>query len=234
MADLVVIVPTRGRPEAAAELAAAFGETRTSAHLVFAIDEDDPAHDAYAEALGVYPSSVIDTGGAPATMVRALNASAVARATAPDPPFAIGFMGDDHRPSTHGWDQAYLDALRELGTGIVYGNDLLQGENLPTQVAMTSDVVRALGFMAPPTLRHLAVDNWWLELGRAADCIRYLPDVIVEHRHPYAGKAEWDAGYLRVNSQEMYRRDLAEFERLRRDELQAAAAKVRALRDVHV
>lgn len=230
MADLVVIVPSRGRPAAASELARAFGETRTTAHLVFAIDEDDPTKGEYADALGVYPSSVIDTGGAPATMVRALNACAVKRASAPDAPFAIGFMGDDHRPRTQGWDQAYLDALKELGTGIVYGDDLLQRQNLPTQCAMTSDIVKALGFMAPPTLRHLYVDNFWRDLGLAAGCLRYLPEVIVEHRHPVARKAEWDEGYQRVNSQEMYRSDAQAYADYGRDQFQADVAKVRALR----
>jgi hypothetical protein len=90
-------------------------------------------------------------------------------------------MGDDHFPRTHGWDQAYLDALRELGTGIVYGNDLLQGHRLPTQCAMTADIVRRWGYMALPTLRHMYVDNFWRDLGNAADCLRYLPEVVVEH-----------------------------------------------------
>lgn len=229
MSDLVVIVPSRGRPKAAAELAEAFGATRTFAHLVFAIDEDDPTHDEYAEALGVHPNTVIDTGGAPATMVRALNAVAVRRASAPDAPFAIGFMGDDHRPRTPGWDQAYLDTLRELRTGIVYGNDLLQGENLPTQVAMTSDIIRTLGYMAPPTMTHLYVDNAWLSLGTALGKLRYLPDVVVEHLHPVAGKAEWDDGYRRVNDRGVYLRDQAMYRTWLRDSLPVEVERLKKL-----
>jgi hypothetical protein len=228
MADLVVIVPSRGRPQAAAELIEAFRDTRTTAHLVFAIDEDDPARDEYAKVIPT-ASATIDTGGAPATMVRALNAVAIRRANLDDAPFAIGFMGDDHRPRTQGWDQRYLDALRGLGTGIVYGNDLYQGHRLPTQVAMTSDIVRAVGYMAPPALRHLFVDNTWLRWGKSLDRIRYLPDVIVEHRHPHAGKAQWDEGYLRVNSGEVASHDQAAFNAYVADGLDEDLAKIRAV-----
>ena len=147
--------------------------------------------------------------------------------------YAVAFMGDDHRPRTKGWDTDYLDALDDLGTGMVYGDDLFQGEKLPTQIAMTVDIVRAVGWMAPPALRHLYVDSSWLALGKAADCIRYLPDVVVEHvhpAHPDGPKQAWDEGYKRVNSQAMYRRDGFNFERLRRTELPAAAEKIRRLR----
>jgi hypothetical protein len=229
MTDLVVIVPSRGRPENAQALTQHFANTRVAAHLVFAVDEDDPRHGEYAD---VKPfSSSIDTGGAPSSMVRALNASATARALSDDPPFAIGFMGDDHCPRTYGWDKAYVDALREMGTGIVYGNDLIQGARLPTQVAMTADIVRALGYMAPPALTHLYVDNFWRDLGTVAGCLRYLPDVTVEHRHPIAGKAEWDEGYRRVNDAAMYERDRLAYVEYQRTQFAADVAKVKALRD---
>jgi len=233
MSGLKVIVPSRGRPHAALELADAFALTCTAdTSLIFAVDTDDPAKAGYTEVAKAGLASVIT--GDHTSMVDALNQRATGYAGLEDDltPFAIAFMGDDHRPRTVGWDAAYLKALADLGTGIVYGDDLLQGERLPTQCAMTADIVRALGYMAPPTLTHLAVDDAWLALGHAADCIRYLPDVVVEHLHPVAGKAGWDAGYRRVNSQAMYRRDLLEFERWKTEELPAAAVAVRALRGV--
>jgi hypothetical protein len=229
MADLVVIVPTRGRPEAARALLDAFAETVSGeVHLHFAVDHDDPTQDEYAALVG--PMDVIETDDRPSTMVRALNAIAVQLVNADDAPFAVGFMGDDHRPRTKGWDERYLECLRELGTGMVYGDDLLQRQALPTQIAMTSDIVRELGWMSPPELVHMYVDNWWLQLGTQADCIRYLPDVVVEHVHPIAGKAVWDEGHQRVNAPEMYHRDQTTFARLRVLELPGAVAKVRALR----
>lgn len=227
MADLAVVVPSRGRPEAAFELMAAFAATCTAdTELVIAVDDTDPALDAYRAAASRCTLVV----GPSTTMVEALNQAVAGYPETAREPFAFGFMGDDHRPRTVGWDARYLETLRDLGVGMVYGDDLLQREKLPTQIAMTTDIVRALGWMAPPALVHLAVDNWWLELGQRAGCIRYLPDVVVEHMHPVAGKAEWDDGHRRVNQPAMYHQDLATFARLRVLELPSAVAEVRALR----
>jgi hypothetical protein len=237
MADLVVIVPSRGRPEAADELARTFAETCTAdTTLLFAIDDNDPTLAGYRgvvqfaqerQKVGYIALASRSMGEALAMAV-----DVILRPEAAEPSFALGFMGDDHRPRTKGWDQAYLDALREMGTGIVYGNDLLQGERIPTQVAMTSDIVRALGYMAPPALIHLYFDDFWKTLGTAAGCIRYLPDVVVEHMHPIAGKAEWDQGYARVNAPTMYDHDKAAFDVWRREQMAEDVAKVKTLRSV--
>lgn len=227
MPDLIIIVPSRGRPAAAADLLDAFNATCTAdTELLFALDDDDPTrHD--------YPTRTPQWVGPNRSMVEALNNAAggyVSGLLGMDPPFAIGFQGDDHRPRTKGWDTAYLAALRELGTGIVYGDDLLQRQNLPTQCAMTADIVQALGFMAPPTLHHMYVDNFWRELGKNADCLRYLPDVVVEHLHPVAQKAAWDDGYQRVNAPTVYARDADAFRQYLQHDMAAAADAVRQLR----
>lgn len=214
MADLVVIVPSRGRPQAVAEMAEAFDKTCTAnTELRFAVDEDDPTLGDYSmnarevvfgwswrrTSVQVIPDSK--------SMVQALNTAALEASQCSR---AVAFQGDDHRPRTKGWDTAYLEALEAL-PGLVYGNDLIQGANLPTQVAMSSEVVRALGHMAPPPLTHLYVDNYWRDLGRASGCIAYLSDVVVEHVHPVAGKASWDEGYRRVNDEAMYEKDAAAY-----------------------
>lgn len=227
--DLIVIIPSRGRPETVAELDRAFVETCTneSTLALLAIDGDDPAHDEYMAAiLGCHRLVAVHEQPS-GTMVSALNGAAlsVAREWV-----AIGFMGDDHLPRTVGWDEQYLAALREMGTGIVFGNDLLQGHRLPTQCAMTSDIVRAVGYMSPPMLKHLYVDNTWLVWGNSLGRLRYLKDVIVEHRHPTAGKAMWDEGYLRVNDGAVAEHDRLAFEAYTRDGgLRADLEKIQAV-----
>lgn len=235
MPDLIVIVPSRERPHAARELAEAFaGTIQAETELWFAVDDNDPTLDEYKalmrSAADIGVAIWVEVVSSPCTMVHALNE--VARTATTERPFAIGFQGDDHRPRTKGWDAAYLAALRELGTGIVYGDDLLQRQNLPTQCAMTADIVQALGYMAPPTLHHMYVDNFWRELGRNADCLRYLPNVVVEHLHPVAGKAQWDEGYIRVNDQTVFARDEDAFRQYLQHDMAAAAELVRQARIV--
>ncbi len=209
MSDLLMIVPSRERAQNVADLIAAMAETRTmSARLLVAVDNDDSELDAYRLCV---PSEGAELVVGPRERLGpTLNRLAVQHA--PDY-FAIGFMGDDHRPRTKGWDERMVAALREMGSGIVYGNDLFQGANLPTAVVMTSDIVRALGWFCPPGLVHMYLDNSWKMLGEALGRLAYLPDVVIEHLHPIAGTAEWDDGYREVNSQEMYARDRETFNR---------------------
>lgn len=205
---LAVIVPTRGRPGNAARLAEAFRETQAlDAVPVFVADYDDPSLPEYRRLLdtGDIPRLMIPEG-APggAGMTRPLNYAAMRYAGLYD---AVGFMGDDHLPRTPHWDSLVLDRLDSLSPRIVYGNDLLQGAALPTAVFMQSRMIRAMGFMAPRVLLHLYIDNFWKELGESLDGLVYLPDVIIEHLHPAAGKAEMDDRYRAVNAPETDRGD---------------------------
>jgi hypothetical protein len=227
MSDLLVIVPSRGRPRSVARMVKAWTATGANAHatLLFAIDADDPMHAKYAAQASDRARMLTVPHWMP--MVHKLNHAAAAHA---DSHHAVGFFGDDHLPRTKGWAKRYLDELRALGTGIVYGDDLLQGEKIPTQWAMTSDIVRALGRMVPAPVEHLCSDSSIYDLGHAAGCIRYLPDVVIEHMHPAAGKAPEDDGYRRVNSPEQAARDTREYRHWRATQLDKDAATVRTLR----
>jgi hypothetical protein len=201
--DLLVIVPSRGRPGNIAELHDAWTETATGpSALLVAADDDDPTLDGYREVCG--ERDIALTVGPRKRMVPTLNEVALFYAPAH---FAVGFFGDDHRPRTRGFDERYLKALREMESGFVYGNDLLAGERLPTQFALTSDIVMTLGGMVPAQVKHMFCDNQIFDLGHAIGRIKYLPDVIVEHLHPLAGKAENDAGYLEVNHPDAFEAD---------------------------
>jgi len=217
--DLLVIVPSRGRPDSLERVADAWDATGAfaeSAGLIFAVDVDDPRMPGYRAALdrlaaaspGPRTINLMNCGPWQ-PMVAKLNHAATMFAGQGH--FALGFAGDDHLPRTTGWAARYLETLREMGTGIAYGNDLLQGERLCTSWAMTSDIVRALGRMVPAPVDHMYCDNSVMDLGRDAGCLRYLPDVVIEHCHPLAGKAEWDTGYARVNRAEQFQRDEAAY-----------------------
>jgi hypothetical protein len=241
MKDLLIIVPTRSRPYNVRPVAEAWLATGAfdGADLLFAIDADDPEHEDYLEELEDAAQLVEDRIGRRIRyhqhaihrqLVPKLNAVATLYAGLPSSPFAIGFAGDDHLPRTPGWAGRYLTELRGLGSGIVYPDDGYQGENLPTSWAMTSDIVRALAAMVPAGVEHLYCDDVIRDLGQLAGCLRYLPGVLVEHRHPAAGKADSDEQYERVNGRAQYRADRRAYREWRAHDLARQAGVVRALR----
>lgn len=220
MTDLLVIVPSRGRPGHIARLWEAWQATTTGhASLLVALDLDDPELAGYMELEGVNYTFRPRNGFAPRLTDEALREA---------PHFhALASWGDDHVPRTHGWDTALLAFLQS--TGFAYGDDGFQGPNIPTACAMTSDIVQALGWMTPPGLRHLYVDNVWADLGRATGTLRYLPDVLIEHMHPAAGKAEWDQLTQDANTGEAYEADRVAYEEWKAEDMPAAVEKIMAL-----
>jgi len=232
VADLLIIVPSRGRPQSVARVVEAWRATGALgvADLLVAVDADDPEIEGYRRAVpaaaGTAPVSRYEV---PAwmPMVHKLD---LAACDASESYWALGYAGDDHVPRTPGWADRYLAELARLGVGIVYGDDRIQGQRLPTQWAMTADIVRELGRMVPAPVEHLYCDNAVADLGRAAGCLVYLPDVVIEHRHPLVGAAPWDEQYRRVNSSEQYARDRAAYERWRAEQMGADVDAVRQLR----
>lgn len=213
---LLTLVPTRNRVENALELLNVFYQTTTDdlSGLLFIVGTEDPRLKEYIasipqEHLFVFP----DRG-----LVKALNYVAPLYVDAYE---AIGFMGDDHRPRTTGWDSAYLDVLRGLGPGYVYGNDLLVGERIPTQVAISSSIIKSLGFFGPKEFIHLCVDLTWKDMGEALGRLFYLENVVVEHMHPSAGKAEEDSGYRHVNSAMMEKLDQKTYRKWKSHQMQS-------------
>jgi hypothetical protein len=204
MRDLIVLVPTRGRPHNIRELMTAFEETETKSDLVAVVADDDETLDAENGYRSIAELEICVVKYEQFGMAYPLNAAA--RRYMHDYRY-FSFLGDDHRPRTKNWDQIFIAELQRLKTGLVYGDDLLQGERLPTAVAMTGDIVRALNGMCPPGMRHLFTDNFWLELGKQINSITYMPNVILEHMHPCVGKTEWTDQYRAVNAKDMFETD---------------------------
>lgn len=200
--SVVVVIPSRGRPRRALEAVQALQEhaALVATSIVLAIDESDPEWASY-QALRFATSghaapevSVVslrddETGD----LVRATNTVSM-RIAREDSHCIIGNLGDDHVCRTPGWDRLVSEALAT--PGIAYGDDLLQGQALPTAPFISAEVVNALGWYMLPSLRHMYVDDVWRRLGEQLGILRFLPDLVIEHVHPGAGKADWDAGYL--------------------------------------
>lgn len=229
---MAVIVPSRGRPGSVARVAQAWSDTDAwrDAQLIFAVDADDPTHAAYLEQISTHGGQTfLVTLPEWKPMVHKLDKCALI--TAESGFSMVGFMGDDHLPRTPGWARRYAETLDELGTGIVHSSDGFRDDQLPTQWMMTADIVRTLGRMVPAPVEHLYCDNAIEDLGRSAQCIRFLPDVLIEHMHPFAGKAGMDAGYSKVNNPSQYAKDRAAYQEWRTHQLAEDAGKIRALRE---
>lgn len=206
---MLVIVPSRGRPDNIRELIAAWEETRTRAWLLVAVDDDDETLPGYRDVFATAPDWVSWEVGPRKRMCPTLNDIAVRQAELYD---ILGFMGDDHRPRTQGWDHRFSMAIAQMGgTGVAYGNDLIQGANIPTAVWMSSCIVETLGYMVPPGLIHLFADDSWKAWGNGIGRLAYLNDVIIEHLHPVAQKSEWDDTYKECNSGAVWAADEAAF-----------------------
>ncbi len=210
-------------------LDACMGITTTDTQIAVIVDSDDPALPAYrALPLGGFAELVVADKSvipAPAKIGQILNH--FVPIFAKQHPY-IGFMGDDHRPRTKDWDALLVQALDR--PGVAYGNDLLQGERLPTECVISSEVINALGFMNPPGCDHLYLDDFWKLLGKTAGNLAYLPDVIVEHLHPGGGKAAVDAGYAYSMARETIDHDREQFEAYVNGRWQTDRRKVEALR----
>lgn len=213
----LLIVPTRNRPDSALELLQEFKKTAVMSDIVFGLDDDDVSE---------YPEEVLEHAERNPRLRMGGTLNLLARKYADQYDY-LSFMGDDHRPRTQSWDLRLANMI-DTGPGIAYGNDLLQGANLPTAVMMSAEIVEAIGYMVPPVLVHMYMDNFWKELGTALGALTYRDDVIIEHMHYLAGKSQIDAGYKEVNHQSVYEKDAEAFHKYIAETFLSDIAKIQA------
>lgn len=220
MTDLVLLVPSRGRPDKVARLIDACERTCTAdTRLHFGFDNDDPVLSANIMAAG---SSAWVTTGTRKGLGGWTNRLAAEHPWVP----WLGSIGDDMVPVTRGWDERLIAACGP--SGMAYPRDNRR-DDIPEIIVMTRDIPAALGWVCLPALHHWYVDNVWSDLGRAAGCLAYLPDVLVEHRHPNVPGGDKPDGTYNDAAQR-YAHDLAAYQRWR---LRGMAEDIRTVRRIH-
>lgn len=203
--SLTILCPTKGRPVAVAETYETFLATKRldDTEILFIVNRDEDLTD--------YPNVPLCIVPTREWMNEVLQEGVDYLLERTDPTY-IGFIGDDNRFRTDGWDYAITRSLNEKGGGFAYGNDLMQKDNNCSHVFISTTIVKALGYFGLPGLRHLYIDNAWKTLGLRSHRLYYMPNVIVEHMHPLYGKGETDASYQLSNSPEMYEHDRTVYE----------------------
>jgi len=219
MSEMLVVIPSRGRPENIARAIKALADTNSRIDLKVGVDNDDPKLDEYKKLdvnlvigerkkfAATYNDIVMDN----------LDYK------------YISFFGDDHVPRSDRWDEQFRRELDKMGTGVVYGNDLVMGEAIATEWTITSDIPKTLGYAVPKGFVHLYVDNYFMKLGESIGKLSYLSDVVVQHMHPCAGTAVEDLTYREANSQANWSNDRIRFEKYMSEELASDAEKLRRL-----
>jgi hypothetical protein len=212
--SLLVLCPSKGRPAAAFETWQSFVATRRliDTQLVFILNDDEDVRE-YQVPYVTVPRR---------EWMNEVLQSAVDRLLEEEAPSILGFIGDDNRFRTDGWDQRVTEVLA--------GGDLARSD-IPTHVFVTTPIVRALGYFGLKTARHLYIDNAWKVLGEGAGCLHYMPDVVIEHLHPFFGKGTMDESYRASNSDEMYIHDRTVFATWLEFYAEGDIAKVRSALD---
>ena len=194
MRDMLLAVPSRGRPGNITRLTEAMASTcEGDTDLVVGLDEDDPAGGDYPQIFSTVPGARRWYAVRPDLhkVTAWCNELAVLHA---DEYRVIGTIGDDNTFSTPGWDTQIMAALEK--TPFAFGNDQYPSRapgTLCCHVFMRSEVVKTLGYFGPPSIAHMYVDVAWYAWGTACG-ITYLHDVLIPHLH-YTTGAAFDATY---------------------------------------
>lgn len=172
MPSLCVFIPTYHRRDRMDECLKSFRETTLGEiDLYLVVDEDDESYE------GVDAEIIT---AQPGTLVTVTNEAALQLADRYD---ALMMVSDDVIFRTPGWD-LYMTGILEAmgGTGFVYPDDRRRYD-IPEQVLISSDIIKALGWFAEPGFGHFYIDNVWAELGKRLGLIRFCPQAVIEHMH---------------------------------------------------
>ena len=175
------MVPVRGRKANCERLLKSYADTVDTADMVFILDPDD---------LGTYEGVewgrtrqlVLDPRG-----MIGPKRNYAARMFVNDYD-ALMCAEDDIVFGTPHWDAILMETLKGMGgTGMVYPDDDRRTD-VPENVLISSDIVKALGWFCEPSMAHYWIDNAWADLGRGARCLKLCPDVLFENFHYTMGK----------------------------------------------
>lgn len=207
MRNLLVICPSRGRPHRIMGMINSFDETTDPSYtkLIVLLDKDDPSVDQYMEVLPPHVGiRVYDRTGDKTLTTEIINR---AFTEFKDYPY-FSVTNDDIHYKTVGWDKALTQPLKiscgQDDTMVAKYGDRYIGNCNPGTFPITSvidgDIVRAIGWLQHPDLRHTCGDNIWYWIGKRSDSLYSNTKYHTEHHSPYFGLGENDETYKNCNA----------------------------------
>jgi len=203
---ILCICPTRERIKKCSRMLESFNATKSGyIDLVFCVDQDDPNIEEYVDLLEDEFYLVIEKQQSITELF-----NLVAGKIKPD--YEIYHTAnDDFVYHTKGFDKMVVDSFKHNGSGVYYGDDKYWGRGMAVGPFITSDLVRAVGWLQMPTLMHLCNDTVWTTIADTLQRLYYLPEVVIEHIHPETQGVERDVTSKRVNAPEVYKSDYLSF-----------------------
>lgn len=206
MPELIsLLAPTRGRPQALLEMAdTAFGTAEGPVEVLAYVDDDDPQKDVY---LGLGIRIVI---GPRIILSNCWNQ--LAHEAQGD---ILHMSSDDIRFRTAGWDRIIRDTFNRYEDRIVFvwGRDGIHDGIMGTHGFISRRWMETVGYFTWPDFPADYADTWLDDLANRIGRSVYLPELLIEHLHPIAKKAEYDQTHRerlergrRANVKAMWRR----------------------------
>jgi hypothetical protein len=199
--NISLLLPTRGRVALVHRLFDSLVRTTTNLRgleVVLYVDEDDPA----SQEISHPTLSLVKIVGTPGTAMGSMNRACYAASHGR----YVMLVNDDVIFRSEHWDVRVLKAASRFPDEIalIYGNDLDQGEAVPTFPIVSRTVCAVLGEVCPRGYRNLHIESHMLDIFKQLsrmghERICYLSDVIFEHMHYAVGKGEPDLTSVKNN-----------------------------------
>jgi hypothetical protein len=176
-----VVMPTRGRPERCKQaLESLFATAEGEIELIVGFNPDSqyPVD----ERAKVYLSP---TGPSQRTGEMAAMATG-----------EIIMQGsDDFLWRTPGWDRIFHEKAEKHPIACFFFNDGRPEDKMDSCIPVVTRKFYEIAGYFPSYFFHFYGDTWVADIANMAGCLRYVPEVVIEHMHPKFRKAQSDETY---------------------------------------
>ena len=205
---LLVLCPSRGRPDRIMDMLKSYEATIDFDHtrLKILLDRDDKYNSAYKKNLPSWASVAVFDRQYDSTFTTEI----INREFMVNYDFEFySVINDDIEFLTYGWDKGFCNKGK-ISTGIddtmmeMYKNRQqdINMKGFPIISGIDGDIVRALGWLQFPRLKHSGGDNVWYWIGKRLGIAHVDEDIHWNHNTAYLGKGEADETYKRTNMNE--------------------------------